>query len=140
VNQFDELVEEGHAAHDALLKIFTKKIKRSKKKDEGTTLQSTVNSTVYSVCMASVKNVVLQHGKAHCVTHSLACSPRVYEKQAFEHSFDVQTVSCTCLYDGIERMAHCMMLSMHAFFLVPLHFAQQSLCVYRSGCRVIFRQ
>ena len=36
MNQFDELVEEGHVAHDALFKIFTKKIKRSKKKDEGT--------------------------------------------------------------------------------------------------------
>ena len=35
VNQFDELVEEGHGARDALLKIFTKKIKRSKKKDAG---------------------------------------------------------------------------------------------------------
>ena len=35
VNQVDELVEEGHVARDALLKIFNKKIKRSKKKDAG---------------------------------------------------------------------------------------------------------
>ena len=28
-------MEEGHPAHDALLKIFLKKIKRSKKKDAG---------------------------------------------------------------------------------------------------------
>lgn len=36
VRQFDELVEEGHVARDALLKIFHKKMKRSKKKDAGT--------------------------------------------------------------------------------------------------------
>lgn len=36
VSRFDDLVEEGHAAHDALLKIFNKKIKRSKQKDAGT--------------------------------------------------------------------------------------------------------
>lgn len=36
VSRFDELVEEGHAAHDALLKLFNKKIKRSKQKDAGT--------------------------------------------------------------------------------------------------------
>lgn len=35
VNQVDELVEEGHVARDALLKIFNKKLKRSKKKDAG---------------------------------------------------------------------------------------------------------
>lgn len=40
VSQFDELVEEGHVAHDALFKIFTKKIKRSKKKDQGTACHS----------------------------------------------------------------------------------------------------
>ncbi|KAL0027158.1 hypothetical protein WJX79_011044 [Trebouxia sp. C0005] len=44
VSQFDELVEEGHAAHDALLKIFTKKIKRSKKKDEGLAAESSSDS------------------------------------------------------------------------------------------------
>ena len=36
MSRFDELVEEGHAARDALLKIFNKKIKRSKQKDAGT--------------------------------------------------------------------------------------------------------
>lgn len=49
MNQFDGLVEEGHAAHDALLKIFTKKIKRSKKKDEGASLQSTFDSNICSL-------------------------------------------------------------------------------------------
>ncbi len=47
MNQFDELVEDGHAAHDALLKIFTKKIKRSKKKDEGASLQIMADSNVF---------------------------------------------------------------------------------------------
>ncbi len=51
MNQFDELVEDGHAAHDALLKIFTKKIKRSKKKDEGASLQIMADS---NVCKFSV--------------------------------------------------------------------------------------
>ena len=36
-------MDEGHAAHDALLKIFNKKIKRSKKKDEGTDLANMMN-------------------------------------------------------------------------------------------------
>ncbi len=67
MNQFDELVEEGHVAHDALLKIFTKKIKRSKKKDEGASLQSMVDG---SVC-----NVQCGHG-----VHDKCCS------QAFESS------------------------------------------------------
>ncbi len=49
MNQFDELVEEGHAAHDALLNIFTKKIKRSKKKDEGASLQSVIDSNVFKL-------------------------------------------------------------------------------------------
>ena len=40
VNRFDDLVEEGHPAHDALLKIFIKKIKRNKKKDAGKILAS----------------------------------------------------------------------------------------------------
>ncbi len=35
VSRFDELVEDGHAARDALVKIFNKKIKRSKHKDAG---------------------------------------------------------------------------------------------------------
>ena len=35
VSHFDELVEDGHAARDALVKIFNKKIKRSKQKDAG---------------------------------------------------------------------------------------------------------
>lgn len=35
VSRFDELVEDGHAARDALVKIFNKKIKRSKQKDAG---------------------------------------------------------------------------------------------------------
>lgn len=39
VNRFEDLVEEGHPAHDALLKIFVRKIKRSKKKDAGAMLQ-----------------------------------------------------------------------------------------------------
>ena len=39
VNRFEDLVEEGHPAHDALLKIFVRKIKRSKEKDAGAILQ-----------------------------------------------------------------------------------------------------
>lgn len=45
VNRFDELVEEGHAARDALLKIFNKKIKYSKKKDAGLVGESSSDSS-----------------------------------------------------------------------------------------------
>ncbi len=54
VNHFDELVEEGHVAHDALLKIFTKKIKRSKKKDEGEALHSSIHRCCRSFCTVSM--------------------------------------------------------------------------------------
>lgn len=53
VNQFDELVEEGHAARDALLKIFNKKIKYSKKKDAGTCFQL-ASHTLLTVLMQLV--------------------------------------------------------------------------------------
>ncbi|KAL3160143.1 hypothetical protein ABBQ32_010912 [Trebouxia sp. C0010 RCD-2024] len=45
VNKFDELVEEGHAARDALAKIFNKKIKYSKKKDAGLVGESSSDSS-----------------------------------------------------------------------------------------------
>ena len=50
VSRFDELVEEGHAARDALLKIFNKKIKRSKQKDAGTLDQAAAMQSLPSVC------------------------------------------------------------------------------------------
>lgn len=88
VSQFDELVEEGHAAHDALLKIFTKKIKRSKKKDEGASLRSMVDGNVcYPQYGHSIHGKCPLHVKAHCISleHlSLACLPRVDDVQAFD--------------------------------------------------------
>ncbi len=75
MNQFDELVEDGHAAHDALLKIFTKKIKLH-------LCKSWLTAMYFSVGMASMQNVVFKHMKAQCIRHSLACQPRVYDVQA----------------------------------------------------------
>ena len=80
VNQFDELVEEGHAARDALLKIFNKKIKHSKKKDAGLVGESSSDSSNEDDDDGDDEDDEVEDSEGGEETCPPGCDPSLYDK------------------------------------------------------------
>ena len=103
VNQFDELVEEGHAARDALLKNLNKKITRTKNNDAGASshlhLQCTLSwQAAHKLCILCMRTSYWQ-SKSTCSSLSLrgwSLSRTVLLKATFRY---VCAAYCVAFFD-----------------------------------------